>query len=56
MPVDFLGGASVGFFLGDLWQTSHVEQGSAPMNDVISGRWGGSPEGLVYEYQNTMSY
>ena len=55
VPVGFLGGASVGFFLGDLWQTSHVEQGSAPMNDVISGRWGGSPEGLVYEYQNTMS-
>ena len=55
VPVGFLGGASVGFFLGDLWQTSHVEQGSAPMNDVISGRWGGSPEGLVYEYQNTMT-
>jgi outer membrane receptor protein involved in Fe transport len=50
-----LGGASVGFFLGQLWQTSHVEQGSAPMNDVISGRWGGSPEGKVYEYQNTLT-
>jgi len=55
VPVGFLGGASVGFFLGDLWQTSHVEQGTAPMNNVISGRWGGSPEGLVYEYQNEMS-
>jgi outer membrane receptor protein involved in Fe transport len=55
VPVGFLGGASVGFFLGDLWQTSHVEQGTAPMNNVISGRWGGSPEGLVYEYQNEMT-
>ena len=55
VPVGFLGGASVGFFLGPLWQTPHVEQGSAPMNDVISGRWGGSPEGLVYEYQNEVS-
>jgi len=25
------------------------------MNDVISGRWGGSPEGLVYEYQNELT-
>jgi outer membrane receptor protein involved in Fe transport len=54
VPVGFLGGASVGSFL-PLWQNSHVEQGTAPMNDVISGRWGGSPEGLVYEYQNEMT-
>jgi outer membrane receptor protein involved in Fe transport len=54
VPVGFLGGASVGSFL-PLWPISHVEQGTAPMNDVISGRWGGSPEGLVYEYQNEMT-
>ena len=54
VPVGFLGGASVGSFL-PLWPNSHVEQGTAPMNDVISGRWGGSPEGLVYEYQNEMT-
>jgi outer membrane receptor protein involved in Fe transport len=55
VPVGFLGGASVGSFLGNTWLTSHVEQGTAPMNDAISGRWGGSPEGLVYEYQNKLS-
>ena len=51
----FLGGASTQQLLGAIAFTPHVEQGSAPMNDVISGLWGGSPEGLVYEYQNEVT-
>ena len=54
-PMAFLGGASTQQLLGAIAFTPHVEQGSAPMNDVISGLWGGSPEGLVYEYQNEVT-
>ena len=55
VPMAFLGGASTQQLLGPIAFTPHVEQGSAPMNDVISGLWGGSPEGLVYEYQNEVT-
>jgi outer membrane receptor protein involved in Fe transport len=51
-PVGFLGGASVMYFLGALSLSPHAVHGTAPMDDVISGRWGGSPEGRIYEYNN----
>ena len=51
----FLGGASTQQLLGAIAFTPHVKQGTAPMNDVISGLWEGSPEGLVYEYQNEVT-
>ncbi len=54
-PMAFLGGASTQQLLGAIAFTPHVKQGTAPMNDVISGLWGGSPEGLVYEYQNEVT-
>jgi hypothetical protein len=53
-PVSFLGGASVNFFLGTAGLGPHVPHKSAPINDVITGRWQGSPEGRAYEYSNTM--
>ena len=53
-PVGFLGGASVNFFLGTAGLGPHVAHKSSPMNDVITGRWQGSPEGRMYEYSNTM--
>jgi len=52
-PVGFLGGASVMFFLGALsTNVNGVEHGTAPMDDVISGRWAGNAEGRIYEYNN----
>ena len=53
-PVGFLGGASINQIVGTAGSGPHVAHRSAPMNDVISGRWEGSPDGRMYEYSNTM--
>ena len=53
-PVGFLGGASINQIVGTAGSSPHVAHRSAPMNDVISGRWEGSPDGRMYEYSNTM--
>ncbi len=51
-PVGFLGGASINFFLGTAGLGPHVAHKSAPLQDVITGRWQGSPDGRAYEYSN----
>ena len=54
VPVGFLGGLSITQIIGSSGTNPHVQHKSAPMNDVITGRWQGSPEGRAFEYSNAI--